>query len=73
MTSRHAAHSACLRARPPIHLPACLPALARYPCSLGIILYELLHRKMIVADLMNLGDPSAAMQHAYNVSAHVHE
>ena len=64
---------ACLHVCLSTCLPACLPALARSPCSLGIILYELLHRKMIVADLMDLGDPAAAMQHAYNVSAHVHQ
>ncbi|KAL4421519.1 hypothetical protein ABPG75_010810 [Micractinium tetrahymenae] len=37
--------------------------------SFGVILYELLHRRMIVAELMHLGDAEAARNHAFSVAA----
>lgn len=37
--------------------------------SLGVVMYELFHRTMILASLMYTGDPSEAEEYAYKVAA----
>lgn len=37
--------------------------------SFGVILFELLHRKLVVAELMYLGDAADAEEHAHKVAA----
>lgn len=36
-------------------------------CSFGVVLYELFHRRAIVADIMYLGNAEDAEEHAYKV------
>ena len=45
------------------------PRAASLPCSFGVVLYELVHRKMIVAELMYLGSAEDAEAFAYRVAA----
>ena len=56
--------------RPPslIHAPTLTPTLlAGCLCSFGVIAYELMHRKMIIADLMSTGSAEEAEGFAYKV------
>lgn len=46
-----------------MHLPPMLLL-----CSFGMVLYELLHRKMVVAELMYLGSAEDAEAFAYKAS-----
>ena len=58
--------------RPPTPAHCCARASAFTPpptCSFGMVFYELLHRKLVVADLMYLGDARDAEAFAYKVGA----
>ncbi len=61
-------HATCHRCQPSLPCtPHCLPPPPLLPPSFGMVLYELLHRKMVVADLMYLGSAAEAEAFAFKV------